>query len=388
MSDRPRSSPIRVLHVVDRLARGGAETWLYTMARHIDRQRFKIDVLVHTDEPKPYDQPMRELGCDVLPCLAPARPWRYARAFGRIAREHGPYDIIHCHTHFWNGVVLWLAQRHGIPVRIAHSRVASTIQEQRGGARRALYRTVMRRLIHRCATHGFAVSRAAAAGLYGEHWQSDPRWQILRSAVDLTPFDEPAPPRDLPAALRDHAGPVIGHVGRFHPQKNHRFLVRVFEAIAQRDARPMFAFVGTGALEQAIRADVQRSATLRERVFFLGDRTDVPALLCHRIELLMLPSLWEGLPRVAIEAQAAGRPALLSDRITDEAAAVPELVRRLPIDDEAEAVERWASEAMAMLDQPSAVARKTALARLRDSDFTIERNVERLQRIYEAALSR
>lgn len=375
--------PVRVLHVVDRLARGGVETWLAAVAEHIDRSRFHMDVMVHTSEPQPYDHRMRALGCRIIPCLRPAHPWRYGANFIRLTRRFGPYDVVHCHTHFWNGIVLTLARLAGIPVRLPHSRVSS---DQIKGELRILrqpYRSVMRSLILTNATGGLAVSSEAGAGLYGPNWQVDERWTILRSAIDLSMFHNPPKPTGLPPRLAGSTGPVIASIARFDQQKNHLFLVHIFKAMFKARPECTFLFVGSGPGESEMRRRVAQSPIARSSVF-LGERPDIPSLLSHSIDLIMLPSLFEGLPRVVLEAQAAGVPALISDSITREVLVVPEFVSWCSL---AASPDEWAQRALSTFEAPRPLSPSAALARFRDSPFEICENVRSLERYYDRAVS-
>ena len=95
--------PIRILHVVGGMNRGGVETWLMHVLRNIDRDRFRMDFLVHTTMPCVYDEEVRAFGSKIIPCLSPFLPWRYATNFTRILREYGPYDVVHSHVHPFTG---------------------------------------------------------------------------------------------------------------------------------------------------------------------------------------------------------------------------------------------------------------------------------------------
>ena len=117
----PSSGPIRVLHVVGAMNRGGVETWLMHLVRRYQGTRVRTDILVHTDEPAAYDAELLEHGCRILRCPLVRRPIRYGHAVKRLLREHGPYDVVHSHVHHFSGYVLRLARKAGVPVRIAHS---------------------------------------------------------------------------------------------------------------------------------------------------------------------------------------------------------------------------------------------------------------------------
>ena len=112
---------IRILHVVGGMDPGGVETWLMHILRNIDRDRFHMDFIVHTNKHCAYDDEICTIGSKIIPCLHPNQPWTYAANFRRIVNEHGPYDIVHSHVHHFSGYVLRLAKQLGIRTCIAHS---------------------------------------------------------------------------------------------------------------------------------------------------------------------------------------------------------------------------------------------------------------------------
>ncbi len=112
---------IRVLHVFGALNRAGAETWLMNVLRHIDRERFQLDFVVHTTAPGAYDPEVRALGGRIFPCLGTRNPLRYGRNLKNILQTAGPFDVVHSHVHNYSGFVLRTARQAGVPIRIAHS---------------------------------------------------------------------------------------------------------------------------------------------------------------------------------------------------------------------------------------------------------------------------
>ncbi|MFQ5845737.1 MAG: glycosyltransferase, partial [Planctomycetota bacterium] len=207
----------------------------------------------------------------------------------------------------------------------------------------------------------------------------DPRWRLLYCGVDLSPFREPVDKAALRAALGLPADTfVIGHVGRFHPQKNHAFLVNVATGVLAREPRARLVLVGEGALRPEIERRIL-AAGFKERVIFTGVRGDVPHLMKGAMDVLLLPSLYEGLPLALIESQAAGLPCVLSDTVSDEADVAPELIRRLSLD---APVERWVDAVLEAGNAPDG-ARRTAVAALEASPFNILESVAQLERIYE-----
>ncbi len=374
------TAPLRTLHVVGALNRGGVETWLMHVLRHIDRDRFRMDFLVHTAQPAAYDDEARALGARIIPCLHPSQPLQYGRRFKRILREYGPYDVVHSHVHHFSGYTLRLAAQAGVPVRIAHSHSDTAAVERAASPARRAYLALMEYWVRRHATTGLAASARAAAALFGPHWQRDPRYRLLYCAIDLAPYRLPV---DTAACRAELGLPpdvhVIGHVGNFKPVKNHAFLLKIAAEVIQRESRARFLLVGDGPL----RPDIERRAQavgLGEHVVFAGPRADVPRLMRGAMDAFLMPSLYEGLPVVGLEAQAAGLPLILSDTITTETDVIPELVNHISLDAPPAA---WADAVLAALAQRPSITSAEALAQIAASPFTIERSVAELERLYD-----
>ena len=370
---------MRVLHVVGQMNRGGAETWLMQVLRNLDPARARFDFLVTTGRPGHYDAEIAARGAKVIPCETPAQLPRFARRFLAVLREHGPYDVVHSHLHHFSGVTLALARGAGVPVRVAHSHLDTGAQDAEAGLRRRLYLRLMATALQRCATHGLAASTPAAAALFGERWREDARWRIARCSVDLGPFAEPADGAGARAELGVPADAlVLGHVGRFDPQKNHALLLRIAAAVRERDPRAWLVLAGDGPLRAAAEADAARLG-LRERAVFAGVRPDVPRLL-RSFDVFVFPSLYEGLPIVGLEAQAAGLPIVISDRVTRELEVVPGLFTwRSPADPPG----AWADAVLAAARRRPAAA--DAVELLRRSEFSLSRSLPELLAVYGCA---
>ena len=313
------AGPIRILHVVGGMDRGGIETWLMHVLRHIDRDRYRMDFVVHTARPCAYNDEIRALGCDVIPCPEPARPWSYAGRFKRILRERGPYAVVHSHVHFHSGFVLRYAAQAGVPACIAHSHIDEFRLRASAGPVRRAYLALTQRWIASRATAGLAASRKQAADLFGPRWEADSRWRVLHYGIDTRPFHERVDPGAVRAELGIPPGAfVVGHVGRFARQKHDAFLLAVAARLAACEPNLHLLLVGTGPLRLAIEEAAARLG-LTDRVIFAGPRADVPRLMRGAMDVFLFPSLFEGLGLVLIEAQAAGVPCVVSDVVPGEA---------------------------------------------------------------------
>jgi glycosyltransferase involved in cell wall biosynthesis len=241
----------------------------------------------------------------------------------------------------------------------------------------------MKFLLRQTATAAVAASSEAGAALFGESWPSHLKWSLLRCAIDLTPFREP--PR---VSLRDELGIprdafVVGHVGRLVEVKNHGFLIRIAEAAQELDPTIHFLVVGDGPL----RADIERRITeaqLNHRFTLAGQRSDVAALMVGAMDAFVLPSLFEGLPVVLIEAQASGLPCLVSDTVSPESKIVNSLFFRQPLCSSPQA---WAGKLLGLREVRRNVTRELALKTVEASPFEIHSNVEWLIAFYRRQLN-
>jgi glycosyltransferase involved in cell wall biosynthesis len=372
-----------VLQVVFTLNRGGIETWLVHVLRHIDRTLLQLDFLVHTPDSCDYDEEVTALGSRIIRCPPPTQIVRHARRVAQVLREFGPYDIVHSHVTF-TGYMLRLAQTASVPVRVAHSHNDVSGVRGEGGILQQLFLALTSPWVRSAPTHGLAASRLAAVALFGQDWEWDARWRVFHCGVDLTSFEQPF---EAALVLRELGIPssarVIGHVGRFFQQKNHGFLIDVAAELAKREPQAHLLLIGDGPL----RAEAERKAArlgLGSVVIFAGSRPDVPRLMRGAMDAFVLPSLYEGLPLVGIEAQAAGLSCVFADTITPEVDAVPKLVRRLPL---ASGAAAWSETLVECLASSPSVSPTEALAVLRESTFNIQQGASALLRFYDEQLA-
>ena len=370
--------PIRVLHAVFSLGPGGIQAWLAQVLPRLAPNRVETHVLVHGDQRGRYGEELERAGIRLLHAPKPSHLPHFTRSFHRLLYDNGPYDVFHAHTAFWSGQLLKLAYKAGIPERFAHSHDDEGYAAGHANAARRAYRLLMRTYMHRYATKQLAVSRRAGISRFGPSWRLNGCPDILFPAIDLSPFDRPV----NGAFLRDQLGlprhaPVIGHVGRPCEQKNQDFLLYIFAAL--RNLRPdaRLLLVGNGPDRWKLEQKAQ-SLGIAEYTVFTGERRDAAQLIAGVMNVLVLPSRHEGLGRVAIEAQAAGRPALVSHKFPHESKIVPSLVRRLHLD---RSPQKWAEAICEMLDTPH-ISTDAALAHIQESPFNVEINARDLMRLY------
>lgn len=375
-----RDRPIRVLHVFGRMERGGAEMRTLDVMRRLDPQEFQFEFCALSGRSGALDAEVQRLGGRVH--LTPLKHPGFPARFGRLLRE-GRYDAVHSHVHLTSGLVLWLASMNGVPGRIAHFR--NTHDGRSHDGVRRVWRAAMRHLIGQTATHIVGVCEGALEAAWSRDWSVDPRCQTIYNGLDPKVF-LCARERDVVRAewgvLPDHR--VYLHVGRTAPQKNHRRLLEIFADIVRRKPECRLVLVGRGTDEAAggIARRV-RDLGLQAAIIMMGEREDVPRLL-QAADAMLLPSSWEGLPGVVLEACASGLPVLASDLPgVREIASRLSLVRYLPL---SASNSEWAALAEELAMDASCVERRIAAAgSFQASVFDLDRSVEAHSRLWRYA---
>ena len=313
---------LRILHSVSNMDRAGIETMLMNYYRHMDRDEIQFDFLANKPKPGDYDEEIRAMGGRVFvsPGLSPAKYPAYMRYVGGLLRENPDIRVLHAHNEAMGFYALRAAQRAGLPVRIAHAHNTRIIRDYKWPLK-----MVCKALLPLSATQLCACGTDSGVYFFGrERWAK--RGRIIHNAIDVARF---CYQEDVRARLRREYGlgdaPVIGHVGRMNVQKNHRRLLAIFAACVQRMPDARLALIGVGELEKEIRALAQRLG-VAQRVLFLGLRGDVNDWM-QAMDVFLMPSLFEGLPVVGVEAQAAGLPCVFSDAVTQEIVLLPESCR-------------------------------------------------------------
>jgi glycosyltransferase involved in cell wall biosynthesis len=376
--------PIRVLHSVGHLLRGGIEMWLYQVLQRFDASRFEHHVLVRTEQREPFTEDFQRAGFRVLPCLNYNNPVKYRANLRSIIQENGAYDVLHVHGSNPNGLLaLLFAKSLGIPATVVHSHNdVRPLLKSRGVPYRAYVQLTLQGL-KKFADRGFAVSSLAAESMFGRDWNKDRRWSLLQPGVDFKPFEQQSKPGLRESLNIRHDAFVVGHVGRFHEQKNHLFLLQVMEELLKKCSQAQLLLIGDGPLRSDIVAEVGRRG-LNEYIKFVPDTLSVPQFMLEVMNCFVLPSRYEGLGLVAVEAQAAGLPCLLSNRVPKEAVVDSKLVHFLQIED---SPKKWADTILQLRGKRLRVTPEH-LQQFYASEFNLDRSADALGRTYEALTNR
>lgn len=360
---------LRVLQVVTHMDRGGLETMLMNYYRHMNREKVQFDFLTHRQERAAYDDEIEALGGKIyrLPRLV---PWSksYLAALNQFFDDHPEYKIVHVHQDCLSSVILKAAEKHGVPVRIAHSHNANQDKNLKYPIK-----LWYRRDIPRYATNLFACGKDAGDWMFG-----NTPYQIINNAIDTAEYTYALTKR---TEMRRQFGfaddLVIGHVGRFNPQKNHPFLLDIFAALLKKEPTATLLLVGGGEDMPKIQAKA-RELGIADHVRFLGVRSDVADLM-QAMDVFVFPSLYEGLPVTMVEAQAAGLPCIISDKVPPECILTEGLVAVLPL---SAGPEIWAAKILEKKNLPRTDRRSEIAAH----GFDITTEAVKLQEFYlEAA---
>ncbi|AMC92901.1 hypothetical protein AOC36_02545 [Erysipelothrix larvae] len=356
---------IRVLYIHGgTLARGGTESFMMNTLRTISRD-IHIDFVVHGDEKGVYDDEVEALGSSLMHVPIKSKdPLGNKRMLTKIMRE-GNYDIVHAHLNAMNGPALKIAKACGIKVRISHSHASEHYTQN--PLKTYLNNRAMKS-IPKVATDLFSCSQKAGDFLYGTH-----PYTIWYNAVELDRFAFDRNKQEkLKAELNLSDKRVYGHIGRFNFQKNHPQLIKIFEAIHREDPKSHLVLVGTGEREMEIQQLIH-SLALDDAITHLGSISNVHEIL-NLFDLFVLPSLFEGLPYVLVEAQANGLPIISSDNIDQETKINDNFIFIDPND-----IERWVKTAQTL----ELKDRSIDVQRFIDRGFELKSATQKLEHYYK-----
>jgi len=306
--------PIRIAHIIGKYVGGGVEAVVMNYYRHIDRNKIQFDFICDEDSTNiPYEEIEKLCGKVIL--IPPYQKiFKYQKELRKVLKE-GKYKIVHSHINTLSVFPLYAAKKAGVPVRIAHSHSTSNKKEWK----KNIIKNILRPFSKVFATDYFACTEHAGRWLFGNKTYDNGDVFILNNAIDIDKyrFNEEirnAKRRELKISDDDI---VIGHIGRFVEQKNHDFLIDIFNEVHKENINYKLLLIGQGPLKNNIKEKVKK-LNLEECVQFLGQRDDTSELY-QAFDLFLFPSLYEGLGMVMIEAQCSGLPCIASTEVPKNA---------------------------------------------------------------------
>lgn len=317
----------RIAQVMGKWIGGGVEAVVMNYYRHIDRTKIQFDFICDEDSTNiPYDE-IEKLGGRVIIVPPYQHIFSYLKSLKKIFKDN-KYKIVHSHINALSVFPLCAAKCAGIPTRIAHSHSTSNKKEWK----KTLIKNILRPFSKVFATDYMCCSEFAGRWLFGNKAYDEGKVYLLNNAIDVEKFSYNEETRKLKRKELEISDDtfVIGHIGRFVAQKNHTFLIDIFNEVHKEKENSVLLLVGQGPLENAIKEKVNKLG-LENAVKFLGQREDVSELY-QAFDVFLLPSLYEGLGMVLIEAQCAGLPCVASTEVPN-VAKISELVDFVELND-------------------------------------------------------
>lgn len=308
-----KNEPIRVAQIIGKWLGGGVESVVMNYYRHIDRTKIQFDFICDEDSTNiPYEE-IKKMGGKVILIPPYQKVFKYHKKLKEVLKSGG-YKIVHSHINTLSVFSLFAAKCAGVPVRIAHSHSTTNKKEKK----KNLLKQVLRPFSKVFATDYMCCSELAGRWLFGNKEYDNGNVYLLNNAIDLDKFkydEEKRKEKRKELNIEDDTL-VIGHVGRFVEQKNHRFLIDIFNEVHKQKEKSILLLAGQGPLMEEMKEKV-KILGIEDSVKFLGQRNDINELY-QAFDVFCLPSLYEGLPVVGVEAQATGLLCIFSEDMTKE----------------------------------------------------------------------
>ena len=306
---------IKVLHVFNQLNQGGIEHVVINWLKNKHNDDIEFHFAMTSGTRGLLDDEVTKLGGKIHYFTNGSKSFfNVKKNLDQIISEYGPFNVVHSHIYFSSGMILKIASDAGVPIRIAHAH--DTFKGEQQSLKRKLFESIMRHEINKYATYKFGVSEDACNHVFGS---MDDHTYIVNTGINLDDYKFNQKFRDV---LRNELGysnknKVIVHIGRFEDQKDHNYLVDVFNLLTDVNDGYRLLLVGNGTLKERIKNKINELG-LSNYVTFLENRNDIPRILMAA-DIFVMPSKYEGLPVVLVEAQGTGIPCIISDKITSDA---------------------------------------------------------------------
>lgn len=362
---------IRILHVLHSMNRGGAEAMLMNFYRNVNRENVQFDFLLTEQSRCQYEDEIERLGGRVfrVPLLTMGAPMPYINGVKEFLTAHPEYKVVHSHTSSKSAVPLWVAKKCGVPVRVCHAHSSSS-----GTGVEGVVRGLLGVWLKQVATDFMACGVGASRCWYGNRYTDSGRVMIVPNAVDTKKYAfDPRIRREVRGKLGiEDDDFVLGMVSRFHPVKNHLFMLDVIQMMKDEGKKVKLLLVGDGELRHEIEQKAKKLG-IEHEVIMVGLVSDVHTYL-HAMDAIMMPSLNEGLPVSLVEAQTNGLPCWVSTGVPEEVN-ITGNVTFLPL-----VSKSWAESLMrGKVSRDAAAVRK-----VREAHYDIELASKELERWYLA----
>lgn len=369
--------PIRILHVLGNLNRGGAETMVMNLYRNMDRSKIQFDFVVHTEEKCAYEEEIIKLGGKIfrVPRYSGKNHFSYIKAWNELFQNHREYKIVHGHVRSTAAIYLKIAKKYDV-ITISHSHSTSS-----GTGIAAKIKNIFQFPIRYIADYFFACSAEAGEWLFGKRVIDKNNFYIIKNGINLQKFkfdEEKRNNKRKELGLKDKI--VVGHVGRFTYPKNHGFLIEIFYELNKVNKNTILVLAGEGPLENEIHKKIQEYE-LNEDVLFLGSVDNIEDVF-QTFDFFVFPSLYEGLGMVAIEAQCSGVMCFVSENLPDDIM-LTDHIKKISLNDNPNI---WSNKILDFVDKKNMNNRTIDYNLLQDYD--INKNSNMLEQFYKQTLNK
>lgn len=301
-------STVKILNIFGCMTAGGAEKRTLDIMRNLDNHEFIMDYCALSGRKGELEAEIEKLGGRTHHCKL---GFGFSRRFIKLLKDE-QYDVVHSHVHMFSGYILWLASKANVKCRIAHFR--SMNDGNSNSIRRSIQRKIMRGLVDKYATDIIAVSEGTMDSAWSKNWREDKRCKVIYNGIDLKEFQIERQSEEIKKEFNiPHDGTIFIHVGNMTVPKNHKRLISIFNEVLTTQTNSYLLIVGR--YEEEIFNQLKTligQYGIEDKVKFCGTRNDVPRLL-RGSDIMVFPSLWEGLPGAVLEACASGIPVVASD---------------------------------------------------------------------------
>lgn len=357
----------RILHILNGLGDGGAETFIMNVYRSMDKQKIQFDFLLRTSNNNAnLINEVRNLGANIY--IVPSFPEHMLKNYFAVCKffKNHKYDIIHVHANALIYIVPFIVgKKYGVSKCILHSHNTKA----QGG--------IFSKLLHYWHRNfvGILADEYLACGREAGYWMfKNKKFMVLNNAIDSEKYAYNLQTRKkVREKLHYKSELIFGHIGRFVPVKNHVFLLEIFLRILEKEPEAKLMLIGRGELLNDIVERVKK-LNLQDNVLFMGQRDDVYELL-QAMDGLIFPSIYEGLPFTLIEAQAAGVPILASDSVSEESK-ITELIEFYSLD---KSPSEWADRAIKLVKE---CQRKNTINFIKNAHYDIQDTIDKLVDCY------
>ena len=369
------NNKIKVAIVMGKFTSGGIKSVITNYYSNVDRNKISFDLLIDNNSPIDDYSEIEAIGGRVCKISTLSNPFKYISQIYKLSKEN-KYDIIHGYVNALNVFSMFAGKMAGVPVRIAEN-----LSSAHPGEKKTIVKNILKPFSKIFPTDLAACSKSCGEWLYGKKDIESGKVRIFNNAISLKKYTYDKELRDN---VRNSLGLsdenfVLGHIGRYQYQKNHNFLIDIFDEVYKRDKNSRLLLVGYGDLKEEIFNKIN-SLGLKDAVIDMGATENIAGLY-NAMDVFVLPSFYEGLPVVGIEAQATGLPCVFSTEVTKETGVIPDT----KFVELSENKEKWADEILKIRDNYKRVNTEKYII---DAGFDIETEGRKLQDYYFVLISK